>query len=265
MALDIRRRNNVQVQGTGQPMVFAHGFGCSQGMWRFVTPAFAGDHKVVLYDLTGMGASDPSAYDFQRHGTLDGHATDLIAVCETLALRNVVFVGHSVSAMIGVLAAIERPDLFSCLILVGPSPCYINQEGYVGGFKQADIDGLLEALDHNYLGWSSNMAPVIMGVPSRPELGQELNNSFCQTNPKIARHFANVTFRSDNRADLLKVRTPTLILQSSKDAIAPEVVGAYVHAKIAGSTFAMLESTGHCPNLSAPAETVAAIKAFLRA
>lgn len=266
MATDIRRRNNVQSKGSGRPpLVFAHGFGCNQAMWRFVTPSFEADHQVVLYDLTGMGGSDTSAYDFDRHATLQGHASDLLEVCDDLGLSDVVFVGHSVSAMVGVLAAIQRPRLFSRLVLVGPSPRYIDDGPYVGGFKRADIEGLLETLDHNYLGWSSTMAPVIMGTPDRPELGQELTNSFCQTDPRIARHFAHVTFLSDNRADLPRVRVPTLVLQSSQDSIAPEAVGAYVHAKIPGSTFVQLRSTGHCPNLSAPAETVAAIQAFLKA
>jgi sigma-B regulation protein RsbQ len=266
MAPDVRRRNNVHVTGSGgPPLVFAHGFGCNQAMWRFVAPAFEADHEVVLYDLTGMGNADTTAYDFGRHGSLQGHAADLLEICDALGLRQVVFVGHSVSAMVGILAAIQRPQLFSRLVLVGPSPCYIDEGGYVGGFKRADIEGLLETLDRNYLGWSRAMAPVIMGTPSRPELTQELTNSFCQQDPRIARHFARVTFLSDNRTDLPLVRVPTLVLQSSQDVIAPDAVGAYVHAKVPGSTFVKLRSTGHCPNLSAPDETVAAIRAFLRA
>ena len=265
--MDVMARNNVTVAGRpdGQPMVFAHGFGCDQGMWRFVAPAFAEDHRTVLFDLVGMGGSDLSAYDPQRYGTLHGYALDLLELCEELDLREVVFVGHSVSAMIGVLAAIAEPERFSSLVLVGPSPCYLDDDGYTGGFTRADIDELLDSLDSNYLGWSSAMAPVIMGVPERPELGQELVNSFCRTDPDIARDFARVTFLSDNREDLARARTPALILQCRDDVIAPEAVGEYVHQQLADSQLVLLEATGHCPNLSAPAETVAAIRTFLQA
>ena len=258
-------RNAVTVTGNpaGPPMMFAHGYGCDQNMWRFVAPAFADTHKIVLFDHVGNGRSDLSAYDEKRYSTLDGYAQDVLAMIHELDLRDVVFVGHSVSAMIGVLAAVEEPERFDRLVLIGPSPRYINEGDYVGGFSHQDIEEMLESLDSNYLGWSSAMAPVIMGNPERPELGRELTNSFCRTDPEIARRFAHVTFLSDNRDDLSKLRVPALILQCSDDVIAPAAVGDYVHEHVAGSTLVTMNATGHCPNLSAPDETVAAIRAYL--
>jgi sigma-B regulation protein RsbQ len=257
--------NNVILHGPvgARPMIFAHGFGCDQNMWRFVWPAFAETHRIVLFDQIGSGGSDASVYDRARYSSLEGYADDVLAICQELELRDAVFVGHSVSAMIGILAAAADPSPFGALVLIGPSPRYIDDDGYVGGFTREDIEGLLESLDSNYLGWSSAMAPVIMGNPERPELGQELTNSFCASDPEIARDFARVTFLSDNRADLDRVDLPTLILQSSHDAIAPEPVGEYVHRRLARSRYVLLQATGHCPNLSAPEETVAAIQAFL--
>jgi sigma-B regulation protein RsbQ len=263
--MSVRLRNNVKISGRGaQPMIFAHGFGCDQNMWRFVAPAFEDDYKVVLYDQVGAGGSDLSAYARAKYASLDGYASDLLEICAAEGLTDVIFVGHSVSAMIGALAAIRQPNLFQHLILIGPSPCYINDSDYVGGFSREDIGGMLEFLDSNHMGWSSMMAPVIMGNPERPELASELTSSFCRTDPEIARHFARVTFLSDNRTDLSRVDTPALILQCSDDAIAPTVVGEYVHAQLAGSRLVMLDATGHCPNLSAPEETIAAMKAYLQ-
>jgi sigma-B regulation protein RsbQ len=263
--MDVIARNNVNVSGLedAPPMLFAHGFGCDQNMWRHVAPAFADDHRVVLFDHVGAGGADPSAWDPERYSSLEGYAEDVLEICDALGLEDVVFVGHSVSAMIGVLAAAREPDRFSKLVLVGPSPRYIDDEGYVGGFAREDIEELLESLDSNFLGWSSAMAPIIVGNPDRPELGEELTNSFCRTDPEIAKHFARVTFLSDNRADLDAVRTPALVLQCADDAIAPQPVGEYVHRRLAGSRLVMMQATGHCPNLSAPAETIAAIRGFL--
>jgi sigma-B regulation protein RsbQ len=218
---------------------------------------------VVLFDHVGAGGADPAAWDPGKYASLDGYATDVLEICDALDLTDVVFVGHSVSAMIGVLAAGREPDRFAKLVLVGPSPRYIDDDGYRGGFSREDIEGLLESLDSNFLGWSSAMAPVIVGNPDRPELGEELTNSFCRTDPDIARHFARVTFLSDNRADLAAVRTPALVLQCADDVIAPTDVGDYVHARLAGSRLVRMRATGHCPNLSAPDETIAAIRAFV--
>lgn len=264
--MDPLSRNNVRVSGRpgGRPMVFAHGFGCDQHMWRYVAPEFEDDFRVVLFDHVGAGGSDLAAYDPGKYSSLGGYATDVLEILRALDLRDVVFVGHSVASMIGMLAEIEEPDRFGTLVMVGPSPRYIDDESYVGGFSEGDIRELLDSLDSNYLGWSSAMAPAIMGNPDRPELGEELTESFCRTDPAIARRFAAVTFLSDNRADLARVSTPTLVLQCSSDAIAPDAVGAYVHGSIPGSTLVTLQATGHCPNLSAPAETSAAIAAFVR-
>jgi sigma-B regulation protein RsbQ len=261
--MSIRARNNVHIKGAGeQPMLFAHGFGCDQNMWRFVTPAFEEDYKIVLFDLVGAGRSDLSAYDEKKYASLAGYATDVIDIIRDLELKDVIFVGHSVSAMIGVLASIEAPKLFQSLILVGPSARYINDGDYVGGFTETQIEELLQFLDSNHMGWSAAMAPAIMGNPNRPELGQELTNSFCRTDPDIAKKFARVTFTSDNRLDLRKVKVPTLILQCSEDIIAAPAVGEYVHQQIVGSSLVILNATGHCPNLSAPDEVISAIKSY---
>jgi sigma-B regulation protein RsbQ len=244
-------------------MVFAHGFGCDQNMWRFITPAFEHDHRIVVFDYLGHGRSDTSAYDPSQYGSLEGYAADVLAICTALDVRHGVFVGHSVSSMIGALAAIREPDRFDALVMIGPSPRYINDDGYVGGFSRGDIDELLDTLEANYLGWSTAMAPVIMGRPDRPEFGEELSNSFCRTDPAIARQFARATFLSDNRDDLARVPTRTLVLQCANDVIAPDSVGEFVHARLPNSVLVNMRATGHCPNLSAPAETIAAIKAFI--
>ena len=262
--MDVQGRNHVTVTGRagGPVVVLAHGFGCDQNMWRLVTPALAEDFTVVLFDHVGAGRSDLSAWSSERYSTLDGYADDVLEICRELGLGPVVFVGHSVSAMVGVLAAVREPERFAKLVLLTPSPCYIDDGEYRGGFSPADIDELLESLESNYLGWSAAMAPVIMGNPDRPELGEELTNSFCRTDPEIARVFARTTFLSDNRADLPQVTVPTLVAQCADDAIAPREVGAFVHSRIPGSELVTLEATGHCPQLSAPEATVAAIASF---
>jgi sigma-B regulation protein RsbQ len=264
--MTVRTRHNLTEYGQpdGQPLLFAHGFGCDQNMWRFVWPRFEDDYRVVLFDHVGAGGSDLDAYDPERYSSLQGYADDILEICRELDLRDVVLVGHSVSAMIGVLAAAAEPDRFARLVLVGPSPRYIDDDGYVGGFSREDIEGLLDSMDSNYLGWSSQMAPVIMGNEERPELGEELSNSFCRSDPDIARSFARVTFLSDNREDLARVETPALVLQCSDDAIAPEAVGRYVAEELPGARFVMLDAVGHCPNLSAPEQTADAIEEFLR-
>ena len=259
------RRNNVTVTGNpdGRPMVFAHGYGCSQATWSAVAPSFESDFKVILFDHVGAGDSDAQAYRRGKYDSLHGYADDVLEILEALDVDDVVFVGHSVSAMIGVLAANREPSRFGALVLIGPSPRYVNDGEYVGGFEQVDIEALLDALDANYLGWSRTMAPVIIGNPDRPELGQRLAESFCTIDPEIARHFARVTFLSDNRADLAQVSVPTLVMQCSTDVIAPVEVGSYVHEAIPESTLAMLSATGHVPILSDPHEVIRAMRRFV--
>ena len=263
---DVERRNNVKVFGKGaQPMLFAHGFGCDQNMWRYITPHFEDDYRIVLFDYVGSGQSDLSAYDAARYGSLEGYARDVLDVVRALDLRDIIFVGHSVSSMVGVLAANEEPDRFDQLILVGPSPRYINDEGYVGGFERKDIEGLFEMMDRNFIGWANFMAPAIIKNADRPELGEELTASFCSTDPVIARRFAEATFLADNRADLEQVRIPSLILQCSDDMVAPVDVGHYLHGKLRGSTLRVMKAIGHCPHMSDPDETVALMRDYLGA
>jgi sigma-B regulation protein RsbQ len=260
----VLKRNNVRSFGVGKrAMIFAHGFGCDQHMWRDVAEAFSDDFKVILFDHVGAGQSDLTAYSSSKYATLGGYANDVVEIGEALGLEDAVFVGHSVSAMIGALAVLKAPHMFSRLVMVGPSPRYIDDGDYVGGFSAEQIEELLEFLADNHLGWSAAMAPAIMGNPDRPELGDTLTNSFCATDPEIAREFAQVTFFSDNRAEVALLDVPTLILQCRDDIIAPESVGEWVHAQVPGSQYVLLEATGHCPNLSAPREVTAAIRAFV--
>ncbi len=260
------QRNNVIVKGRQDAettLMFAHGYGCDQNMWRYVAPTFEDRYRIVLFDHVGAGGSDLDAWSAPKYAALDGYADDVVEIARALDLNNVIFVGHSVAAMIGVIAAAKAPGIFSSLVLVSPSPSYIDDGDYVGGFTRAQIDELLESLDSNHMGWSAAMAPVIMANPDREELAEELTASFCRTDPAIARAFARTTFLSDSRDILPAVAVPTLILQCAEDVIAPEAVGRYVHAHIPGSRLVMMEATGHCPNLSAPQETIAAIDAFL--
>ncbi|OBF49429.1 alpha/beta fold hydrolase [Mycolicibacterium monacense] len=264
--MDVRSRNNVRIVGAehGPTIVLAHGFGCDQNLWRLVTARLAPDFRVVLFDHVGSGASDPAAWDADRYSSLDGYAEDILELLRELDLRDVVFVGHSVAAMMGVLAVRADPGRFAKLVLLTPSPCYVDDGDYRGGFTRADIDELLESLESNYLGWSRAMAPTIMGTPGQPELSEELAESFCRTDPTRARVFARATFLSDNRDDLDGVGVPTLIIECAHDAIAPRGVGEFVHGRIAGSTLVTLNTSGHCPHLSAPAETAEAIAGFAR-
>jgi sigma-B regulation protein RsbQ len=258
-------RNNVKVFGQGaQPMMFAHGFGCDQNMWRFVTPAFEEEYRLILFDYVGAGESDLRAYRPERYSTLEGYARDVLEICEALDLEDVIFVGHSVSSMIGLLASIKEPERFARMILVGPSPRYINDpSGYEGGFERADIESLLDMMERNYIGWASFLAPVIMKNPEMPDLTEELEHSFCSTDPVLSRRFAEVTFFSDNREDLAKVTVPSLIMQCSDDAIAPHSVGEYLHQHLGGSDLRLLEATGHCPHMSHPGETIRVIRDYL--
>ena len=261
----ILARNNVRVFGSGkQPMLFAHGFGCDQNMWRFVTPAFADDYRVVLFDYVGSGKSELSAYDADRYGTLAGYAQDVRDIIHALDLRDVIFVGHSVSSMVGVLAANAEPERFAHLIMVGPSPRYVNDPpDYVGGFERRDIEGLLETMERNYIGWANFLAPAVMKNPDRPEPSDELEASFCSTDPVIARRFAEATFFADNRSDLAAVQVPSLIMQCSDDMIAPNAVGEYLARALPNSTLRVLDATGHCPHMSHPGETIRVIREYL--
>jgi sigma-B regulation protein RsbQ len=259
-----RVRNNVHVTGAGAAtLFFAHGFGCDQNMWRLLAPAYASKYRVVLFDLVGSGASDLAAYNAAKYSTLQGYADDVLEIVREFSHGPALFVGHSVSAMIGMLADLKAPELFGGHLMIGPSPCYINDGDYVGGFTRSDIESLLDTLESNYLGWSSNMAPVIMGAPERPELGAELTNSFCRTDPAIAKQFARATFLSDCRADLPRLKTPTLIVQCNDDVIAPVSVGEYLHAQLPRSTLAIIDNVGHCPHLSTPSACSSAMDAFL--
>ncbi len=262
--MDIRHRNHVVMSGAGsRSMVFVHGFGCDQNMWRLLAPAYADRFQIILLDLVGSGASDRTAYDPERYESLQGYADDIVEIIDAYATGPVVFVGHSVSAMIGMLANLARPDLFAAQVMIGASPCYIDNGDYKGGLSRHDVDALLDTLDGNFLGWARTMAPTFMGAPDQPELGEELIRSFCRTDPAIASHFARVTFLSDNRAGLARLITPTLVLQCSDDFIVPREVGAYMHHALPNSYLEVIENVGHYPHLSVPDVTKEAIDAFL--
>lgn len=264
--MSVATRNNVWIAGEGRTtLFFAHGFGCDQNMWRLLVPSYAQRYKIVLFDLVGSGMSDLTAFNPEKYSTLQGYADDLLEIVREFSDGSAVMVGHSVSAMIGMLVDIACPGTFSAQVMIGPSPCYINEGDYVGGFSRQDIESLLDALESNYLGWSSTMAPAIMGAPEKPELGMELSNSFCRTDPQIAKHFARVTFLSDHRAQLSLLTTPTLILQCDEDMIAPVSVGEYMHRVLPSSTLQIIENVGHCPHLSQPSASANAIDEFLNA
>jgi sigma-B regulation protein RsbQ len=262
--VDVIARNNVRVLGrpTGPTLMLAHGFGCNQNLWRLIVSRLQDDFRLVLFDHVGSGASDPAAWDAQRYSSLQGYADDIGQVMAALDLTEVVFVGHSVAAMMGVLAVADDPRRFAKLILLTPSPCYLDHDGYTGGFSRADIDDLLESMESNYLGWSRTMGPTVMGTPDRPELEAELTDAFCRNDPAKARVFARTTFLSDNRDDLPTVSVPTLIVECSHDTLAPKAVGAYTAGHIPGSRLVTIDATGHCPQLSAPDPTAAAIAEF---
>ena len=263
--MSITRRNNVTLLGKGTiPMIFAHGFGCAQHMWREIWPAFEKKYRIVLFDYVGSGKSDISAYNPERYANLNGYAEDILDICKELKLKNAIFVGHSVSSMIGILASIKEPDFFQNLILIGPSAKYINDENYTGGFERKDVEELLATMEKNYTGWANFLAPAMMKNNDRPELAEELTESFCSTDHNIAKQFAEVTFFSDNRKDLSKVTHPSLILQCSQDIIAPHVVGQYLSENLTGSTIKFMNATGHCPHMSAPDETIAMMQEYLQ-
>jgi sigma-B regulation protein RsbQ len=262
--MTVRVRNNVQIAGDGEgTMIFAHGFGCDQNMWRLLAPVYAQRYRTILFDYVGSGASDVSAYDSKKYDNLEGYASDVLEIVREFSEAPVIFVGHSVSATIGMLANLKEPARFAAQLMIGPSPCYINDGDYIGGFTRSDIESLLETLEGNYLGWSSTMAPAIMGAPAQPELAVELTNSFCRTDPEIAKQFARATFLSDHRADLPRLDAPTLIVQCNDDIIAPVCVGEYMQRKLPHSTLNIIQNVGHCPHLSSPGPVADAIDAFL--
>lgn len=262
--MTVQQRNNVHVHSDGPvTMLFSHGFGCDQSMWRFLAPSFQDRFRVVTFDSVGSGGSDLSAYDRAKYGSLHGYADDVLEIIDEYSAGPVLFVGHSVSAIVGLLASNRAPERFAAQVMVGPSPCYINDGDYVGGFTQEDIDDILVTMEGNYLGWSSNMAPAIMGVPDQPQLSAELTDSFCRNDPEIARHFAQVTFLSDHRADVVRSRTPTLILQCSEDLIAPRQVGEFMHRNMPGSALVVIDNVGHCPHMSAASASYQAINQFV--
>ena len=267
MTTDVSARNNVRILGNsaGPVVMFGHGFGCDQGMWRRVLPYFTPDYRVVLFDHVGAGGSDKDAYTPAKYATLQGYVQDLLEICAELDLRDVTFVGHSVSAMMAVAAAAEAPEAFANLVLLASSPSYMDrpEDGYSGGFSAADIDELLVSLDANYLVWAAAMAPMIMGNPDSPELHNELEGSFCRLDPAVARDFARVSFRSDVREQLAEVKVPSLILQCSDDLLAPPHIGTYTQEKMPDATLVQLRATGHLPHVSAPAETAEAILSYL--
>ncbi len=263
--MDIIKRNNVTVKGTGaETIIFAHGFGCDKNTWRQVAGAFENDYRLILFDYVGAGKSDLSSYDSKKYSTLNGYAQDILDICEALDVRQATLVGHSVSCMIAVLAAITQPSYFRKLVFVSPSPYYFMDGDYKGGLERHDVDALFEMMDTNYLGWSSFMAPAIMGNPDRPELGEALSNSFCATDPAIAREFARVTFYSDNRAQLPLLEIESLTLQCQQDMLAPPEIGTYIQQHTPKNLLINLRATGHCPHLSAPEEIVSCIKEYIK-
>lgn len=257
-------RNNVTILGQGdQPLIFAHGFGCDQNMWRFITPAFMDKYQIILFDYVGSGNSDTNAYSSEKYQSLQGYVQDVLDIIETLSLQNSIFVGHSISAMIGLLASIQHPDYFKKLIMIGPSPCYLNDDGYRGGFERSDIAELLDMMEMNFTGWASYMAPIAMSNPEQPALTQELKQTFIAADPIIAKEFAEVTFLSDHRSELSKVSVPSLIIQCSEDSIVPIGVGDYLHHQLKNSTLQLMEAKGHYPHISHPNETIQCIADFL--
>ncbi|XVJ71238.1 MAG: alpha/beta hydrolase [Rhizobacter sp.] len=262
----IRRRHHVTELGSGlHTLVFAHGFGCDQSMWRDVVPAYQDRFKVVLFDFIGSSHSDTSAYDPQRYATLNGYAQDVLDICEALDLNQTVFVGHSASAMIGALASVSQPERFAHLVMVAPSPRYINDPpDYVGGFNRADIEGMLDMMEHHFVGWADATAPVIMKNDDRPQLKQTLGASFCAMDPAIALRWARAIFLADNRKDLPQIKTPSLIVQCTDDAIAPLSVGQYMHAQLPRSLLRVMKATGHCPHMSEPEEFIGVLDRYLQ-
>lgn len=258
-------RNHVRVIGEGhQIIVMAHGFGCDQNMWQYITPYFKEQYKIVLFDYVGSGKSDMSAYDAEKYNSLHGYKQDLLEVIEALDLEQVIYFGHSVSSMIGLLAAIEQPQKFKQMIMIGPSPCYLNDEHYKGGFEKSDVEDLLSMMEMNFAGWASFMAPFAMGNEGTSPITEELENTFVSCNPQIAKQFAEVTFYSDYRDTIAKLQVPTLIMQCANDSVVPVEVGYYLHKNIKNSELVILDTRGHYPHISEPKLTVELMNNYLQ-
>jgi sigma-B regulation protein RsbQ len=256
--------NAITLRGNGaKPMLFVHGFGTDQAMWRYIAPAFEDSHKVVLYDHIGSGRSDLRLYDKRKYAHYEGYADDLIEICDALDLRGIDLAAHSAGCMMAVLAARRCSELFDRLMLLGASPCYVNHEDYTGGFSREDINDLLAFLEINPAGWSANLTPMVMANAERPELAAELEAFFVRNDPKIMHHFACAVFLSDHRADLEGLKVPTLIMQCRDDIVAPLEVGDYMHAKLPNSTLKVLDTHGHYPQLSHPGPVTDAIRDYL--
>lgn len=265
MTIDVLTAFNINTSGKGsRPILFANGLGCDQNVWRYVAPAFEDDYKVILFDYVGSGKSDKSIYNKDKYQSLNGYADDVLAICDALNTRDVILVAHSVSSMIGLLAAIKRPQFFSRIIMLGPSPCYMNIPPYFGGFTKEDLHQLLDLMKENYPQWASYFAPLAVGNPDRPQIADQVETTFCTADPDITCEFAKAAFLADNRADLCKLTVPTLIMQPAEDIVAPTQVGEYTHKNIAGSTIYYMKGTGHFPLLSAVDETISMIKQYLQ-
>lgn len=262
--MDIIKRNNVTIiEGDGPTIIYAHGFGCNKDMWRGITSEFEGKYRQVLFDYVGSGQSDLSAFDVDKYSKISGYTQDILDVCEALKLTSdVIFVGHSVSCSAGILASLIKPDLFRCLILVGPTPCFLNQSPeYLGGFESEDLEELLALMDQNFIGWANYLAPVVAG--SEYGISGELSESFCSTDPLTAKIFARTTFFADNRAEFKKIVCPSLILQHKEDALVPLNVGSFMQKTMANNTYMELNVKGHCAHMSHPNLVVAAIDRYL--
>lgn len=257
-------RHNTSISGTGTTtLLFAHGYGCDKTVWRDIVPAFEGDYRVVTFDHAGSGKCDRLAYNSFRHSSLAGYADDVIALCEELQSERLIMVGHSVSAMIGALAAIKRPDLFDLMVMIGPSASYVNEGDYVGGFDLPDLKEFLEMIETNFQGWGAALAMLAMGNADRPALAEGLRDRICSLDPAIAGVFARVTFLSDLRADVPRLQTPTVILECQDDPVSPKSAIAFVRDSLPGSRHIELQATGHCTHMSHPAEVTAVLQRVL--
>lgn len=258
-------RNNVKIFGEGeQTLLLAHGFGCDQNMWRFVKSDLGKKYRLVLFDYVGSGKSDLASFSSEKYSALDGYAENIIDVCRALNLEKVTIVGHSVSSMIGLIASIDSPQYFANMVMICPSPCFLNfPPNYFGGFERKDLEELIDLMDKNYIGWANYLAPLVMGSNNSPELIGEMSGSFCSTDPIIARVFAEATFFSDHRDILPKAKHPALVLQSRVDALASPSVGEYVQNNLPNSKMEIIDAEGHCLHMTCPEKIVQQIIDFV--